>query len=362
MRFDDDDFEEEIRAHLQLAADERVADGADQRSAQLASLKDFGNVTLTQEAARRVWMPRWLELLHDQASDVRYAVRALARNPAFSLTVIGVLMLGVGLNATVFTMLKSMAITPLAGVAGSAKLASVYRETTSGRPIALSLPDYKYVCVHDRAFAGLMGSSLTTVGLGKGRGSHSLFAELVTGNYFQVLGVRAARGRLIQPSDEVAPGRNPVIVLSDGVWRRDFDADPAIVGKTIEINSYPLTVVGVADATFHGTTVVYDVEAYIPVTMAPALGFTFGSRETTASGMLSDRRASFTFPQGFLRPGTTIASASAQSDALWAAKAGERPVSDATERLKTVVFWKTPDGAPTLLLPTLTVLTAMGLL
>jgi len=83
-------------------------------------------------------------------------------------------------------------------------------------------------------------------------------------------------------------------------------------------------IVGVADATFHGTTVVYDVEVYIPVTMAPALGFNFGSRETTASGILSDRRASFTFPQGFLRPGATIASASAQSDALWAAQAGER--------------------------------------
>src|SRR3954454_1078207 len=287
MPFDEDDFQEEIRAHLKLAADDRVADGADPQTALFASLKEFGNVTLTQEAARRVWMPRWLELLHDQASDVRYAVRALARNPAFSLTVIGVLMLGVGLNATVFTMLKSMAITPLAGVAGSAKLASVYRETTAGRPIALSYPDYQYVRDHDRAFAGLMGSSLATVGLGKGRGSHSLFAELVTGNYFQVLGIRAERGRLLLPSDETAPGQTPVVVLSDGVWRRDFEADPAIVGKTIEINSYPLTVVGVADATFHGTTVVYDVEMYIPVTMAPALGFNFGSRETTASGILS---------------------------------------------------------------------------
>ena len=361
-RLDEDDLQEEIRSHLKMAADDRVADGADPRGAHLGALKDFGNVAHTREAARRIWTPWWLELLHDQARDLRYAVRALAKNPAFSLTVIGVLMLGVGLNATVFTMLKSMAIAPLAGVAGSAKLASVYRETTSGRAIALSYPDYQYVRDHVRAFAGLMGSSLTTVGLGKGRGSHSLFAELVTGNYFQVLGVRAERGRVLLPSDEVAPGQNPVIVLSDGVWRRDFDADPAIVGKTIEINSYPLTIVGVADATFHGTTVVYDVEVYIPVTMAPALGFNFGSRETTASGILSDRRASFTFPQGFLRPGATIASASAQSDALWAAQAGERPIADVSERLKTVVFWKTPDGAPMLLLPTLTMLTAMGLL
>src|SRR4051794_31767313 len=105
-RLDDEDLREEMRAHLAIAADDRVADGADRRSAELASRKDFGNLTLTAEAARRVWMPWWLDALHDQVSDVRYAIRALAKNPAFSLTVIAVLALGIGLNAAVFTMLK----------------------------------------------------------------------------------------------------------------------------------------------------------------------------------------------------------------------------------------------------------------
>ena len=111
------------------------------------------------------------------------------------------------------------------------------------------------------------------------------------------------RGRTLLPSDEIAPGRHPVVVISDGLWRRDFGADPDIVGKTIEINNYLLTVVGVADPTFHGTTVVYDVEVYIPVMMAPQLGFTFGSQQTTPSGILSDRRAAVFYPQGYLRPG-----------------------------------------------------------
>src|SRR5439155_25393404 len=99
--------------------------------------------------------------------------------------------------------------------------------------------------------------------------SREIWGELVTGNYFQILGVRAERGRLLQPSDEVVTGRHPVVVISDGMWRRDFAADPDIVGKTFDFNNYPLTVVGVADPTFHGTTVVYDVEVYIPVLMAP---------------------------------------------------------------------------------------------
>src|SRR5689334_10175054 len=91
LRLDEDDFQAEIRSHLEMAAGERIADGADPRSARLASLKDFGNVTLTTEAARRVWTPRWLEALRDQINDVRYAIRTLAANPIFSLSVIGVL-------------------------------------------------------------------------------------------------------------------------------------------------------------------------------------------------------------------------------------------------------------------------------
>ena len=150
---------------------------------------------------------------------------------------------------------------------------------------------------------------MITVNLGRGRSARQVWGELVTGNYFQILGVRAERGRTLLPSDEIAPGRHPVIVLSDGLWRRDFGADPDIVGKTVEINNYPLTVVGVADPAFHGTTVVYDVEVFIPVMMAPQLGFSFGSQQTTPSGILSDRRAALFYPQGYLRPGTTLANA-----------------------------------------------------
>ena len=84
-RLDEEDFQEEIRAHLAIAEDERMAEGADPDTAHYAALKDFGNVTLTTEAARRVWAPWWLEALRDLMNDVRYALRTLAKNPAFSL-------------------------------------------------------------------------------------------------------------------------------------------------------------------------------------------------------------------------------------------------------------------------------------
>ena len=139
-RLDDADLQEEIRAHLAIAADERVADGADRRSAHLSSLKDFGNVALTTEEVRTVWTPRWVEALRDQGRDVTYALRVLTRNPGFSLTVVAVLTLGIGLNAGVFTLLKSLAVSPLSGIEGSAGLVVVLNETSTGRQAGLHIP------------------------------------------------------------------------------------------------------------------------------------------------------------------------------------------------------------------------------
>src|SRR6478672_5720716 len=110
MAHNDDDLQEEIRAHLAMAARDRMEAGDDPKAAHQASLKEFGNVTLIRDEARRVWTPRWLDTLRDVVSDIRYAVRSLTKNPAFSLTVVGVLTLGIAANAAVFTMVKSIAL------------------------------------------------------------------------------------------------------------------------------------------------------------------------------------------------------------------------------------------------------------
>jgi predicted permease len=295
-------------------------------------------------------------------SDFRYALRALVKNPIYSLTIVAVLTLGIGLNAAVFTMLKSMALSPIAGVDRASQLAVVFGETSAGRQAGVSYPDYQQLRDRDRAFASLFGTSVTSANLGRGRDARPVWAELVTGNFFQVLGVRAQRGRTLLPSDEVSPGGHPIVVISDTLWRHDFGADPDIVGKAIELNNTMLTVVGISDPTFHGTTVVYDVQLFIPVMMAPDLGVTFRSQQTTAAGILGDRRASVFYPLGYLAPNTTLAGAAAQTDALWTALLRDRPLDDAVQRLRVVRFWQTPNGAPSIMLPTLVVLCAMGLL
>ena len=359
LDLDEDDFQAEVRAHLAIAAEEKVSDGVDHQDARYAALREFGNVTQTTEAARRVWTPRWLGGLRDLSSDVRYAIRALARNRGFSLTVIGVLTLGIGLNATVFTMLKGMVLTPLAGVESAAKLKVFYRETNTGRTIRLSYPDYRYIRDNDTAFSGLMASGFVDLNVGRGRDARQVSGELVSGNYFQVLGVRAGLGRTLLPSDEVAPGRHPVVVLSDGMWRRDFGADPGVVGKTLEVNNYPLTIVGVADPSFHGTIVSYDVEVFVPVMMAAQVGI---GNPAAPTNVLSDRRFGLVFPQGYLEPGVSEASAVAQADAIWTTLSADRPLTDPVQHLRVVPFWQSPTGGQRYTMPTMTVLVGMGLL
>ena len=359
---DDEDVQDEIRAHLAIAAREKIADGADETAARYAALKEFGNVTMTVEATRRVWTPRWVEASRDLINDVRYAIRALARHPGFSLTVTVVLTLGIGLNAAVFTFVKSLALAPLSGVSRSAQLSVVHRETTSGRALRLSYPDYLTLRDHTQAFVELFGTTVAAVGLGRDRDSRSLWSELVTGNYFQALGVGAQVGRTLLPSDETASGGHPVAVISDGLWRRDFAADPDIAGTTIEINNQPLTIVGVADPAFHGTIVSYDVEVFVPITMGPQLGFGFVSRETTPSGILADRTALVFMPQGFLRPESTRAAAALELETLWATLAAERPIADSGERLRIVPFLRSPGSGQTYMLPTVTTLGVMGVL
>ena len=361
-RPDEEDLAAELRAHLAIDAQERIAEGSDAESARYEALREFGNVTLATEAVRSVWRPRWLERLNEQVSDVRYAVRSLSRNPAFALTVIAVLTLGVGLNAAVFTMLKGVALNPLSGVAGESGLAVIFAETSAGRQVRLSYPDYRHLRDHGRAFSRVFGSSLATVNLGRGRAARQVWGELVTGDYFQVLGVRAQLGRTLLPIDEITPGGHPVIVLSDPIWRRDYASDPDILGRTIEINNYAFTVVGVTDPAFHGTVVSYDVEVFVPIMMAAQIGILGGVPPSSGSTLFADTGASLIYPHAYLQPGVSLASASAEVESMWTTMSRARGVAEPAAHLRVVPFRSSPTGGQRYMLPTLTVISLVGLL
>jgi predicted permease len=355
----DADVDEEIRSHLAMATRERIAEGVDPKTARYAALKEFGNVTLRIEEGRRVWSSRWIDVTADLWKDARHAARVLAKSPGFSLIAIAVLAVGIGMNTMVFTLFKSLALKPLAGVEGSGQLGVVLAKTSGGRLQGLSYPDYQYIREHDGAFAGLSGSVPTPLNLGLGREAERVWGELVTGNYFQLFGVRAQLGRTLLPSDEVAPGMHPAVVLSDGLWRRAFGGDPNIAGKTVHLNGYLMTVVGVADATSHGSVVGFDGEVYVPIMMAPQLGIAFRNQP---GELLHDRKTPLLIAYGRLRPGATLATASVQTAVLSEQLAKDAPAQDFSQQITVLPIWRSPWGAQTYVLPAVIAAGGMGAL
>ena len=226
----DEDLQAELRAHLSMATQDRIEQGEDARTARLAALKEFGNVTLTGEATRRTWGGTWREYLLDVTQDVRYAIRVLGRSPGYSVVVVSVLALGIGANVSVFSLFNALALHPLPAVDRSATLGVLVARTGAGRILPLSYPDFRDLSREQRSFESLAGAEMDAFSLGLGSHSERVFGEWVTGNYFSVLGVRASRGRTLLPSDDLSPGKHPVVVISDALWKRAFASDPTIVG------------------------------------------------------------------------------------------------------------------------------------
>jgi predicted permease len=349
----DRDLDAELRQHFRMAVADRIAAGEDPGSARLAAIEEFGNVLQVQEDARQVWRGGAVAVVIDLWQDVRFGVRMLVKNPGFALVVIAVLTLGIAGNAAIFSLFKGLALKPLPGVARSSQLAVLLNRTTDGRPIGVSLPDYRYLKEHDRAFVDLTASSMIFASVGLGANAERVVAELVLGNYFQALGVGVPLGRTLLPTDDVAAGQHPVAVISDSLWRRTFAADPAIVGKVIHLNAQPLTIVGVAAPEFNGTVVSMGVDVFAPIMMQPQL---------SPPSRLEARGISMMMTIGHLRPGVTIDAAAAHVGVLASQLEADVPLSNLTRRLAVVPIWRSPFGAQTYWLPAVVVLGGMGLL
>jgi macrolide transport system ATP-binding/permease protein len=352
-RRQDEDLQAEIRAHLSMATQDRVAQGEDDERARRAALKEFGNVMLTREATRQSWRGAWREGLLDVAQDVRYATRVLRRSPGYSIVVIAVLALGIGANVSVFSLFKAVGLDPLPAVERSAGLGVLVARSGAGRILPLSYPDFRDLRDEQRAFGGLAGVMMDSFSLGLGTRGERVFGELVSGNYFSVLGVQASLGRTLQPSDDLTPGGHPVVVVSDGLWRRAFASDPAIVGKTVQINAHPFTVVGVAEPGFQGSVVGVRLDVFMPLMMQPQLrGF----------DLLSSRQSPLVWGIGHLGPGISIRAASEEAERLGTRIDAQLPAREVDQRATVIPMWQSPFGAQTYMLPAIMLMGAMGTL
>ena len=349
----DRDLDAEIRHHFEMAIADRVAGGEDPESARLAALNEFGNVLQAKENARQVWRGGAATLLVDFWQDVRFALRMLIKHPAFSLVVIAVLTLGIAGNAALFSLFKGIALKPLPGVPDSATSAVLLTRSLDGRGLGISIPDYRDIAAEQRSFEGLTASMMIFASLGRGEDAQRIVAELVTGNYFEALGVGAQLGRTLLPSDDVAPGQHPVAVISDSLWQRAFAADPAILGRTIYLNGQPLTVVGVADREFNGTIVSMGMDVFAPLMMQPQL---------YPPSRLDTRGVFALTTLGHLKAGVTTAAATAEAALFASQLEAAHPLQNFDRRLEVVPIWQSPFGAQTYWLPAIGMLAGMGLL
>jgi predicted permease len=255
--------------------------------------------------------------------DVRYATRMLRKAPGASAVAIVSLAIGIGINTTVFGWIRNVLFDPLPGVADHHRIVTVETVAPSGTLIDSSYPDYQAWRDHATLLSGVIAFKERPVGVGvAGRGDDAnaerAWAMLVSGNYFDVLGVRPALGRFFEGDEQRDTfDAHPVAVLAHAMWRRRFNADPAVVGRTIALNRRPYTVIGVAPDGFHGTITGLQFDLFVPLTMQASLT---GGGQWLANG---HARALYLFAR--LTPGATIEQARDEVRALAAARARERP-------------------------------------
>jgi hypothetical protein len=246
-----------------------------------------------------------LEIMERLRKDIRFALRTFGRSPAFTAAAVLSLALGIGLNTAIFTLINTLFLNPLP-VDRASELVAVYtvdakNSSPFGNLLQVSYPNYKDFRDSNTVFTGLAAYSFplgVTVSIGPS--PEQLFCEMVTGNYFDVLGVRPARGRFFGPQDDRVPGASPVLVLAYGVWQRRFGGAADIVGRKITVNGSPFTVVGIAPEGFHGVNSLFGPDGWVPTMMyGPVL-------PAQLRGWMDERRALVFSLAGRLKPGTTI--------------------------------------------------------
>ena len=286
----DRDIADELRSHIDLRIDANIAAGMSPEQARRDALLHFGNLTITRE---RVTASDTNLSLAGLSRDVRYALRQLRRSPGFALTAITTLALGIGANVVVFGVLNAIILRPL-DIPHVDRLVQIEQQHPGY--ITQSYPDYVDFRARNTTFSDLAASRMNNVGIAfRGSAQQSWIYE-VSGNYFDMLGIQPALGRLFHQSDEHGPNSAPYVVLTDGFWRNRFNADPDIIGATVELDKHPFTVIGVTPRTFNGTELFLWPDFFIPMV---------NEEQIEGYNYLLKRQNHGIYVFGMLKPGVT---------------------------------------------------------
>jgi putative ABC transport system permease protein len=281
------------------------------------------------------------------------------------LFVVLTLGLGIGANTTVFTVVNTLLLNPLP-VPNSSELISVAASevthtTRSAVPLPISYPnlnDFQSRNEVFRSLAGYTGPRPAT--LETGEGSERIFVELVTGNYFSTLDLKAAKGRFFLPEEDSAPGAHAVAVLNYGTWERYFGGAPDVIGRTLRINRVAFTVIGVAPPKFIGVNAIFGPDLWIPASMAEQL------MPNEMRDALTERSRAMFLSVGRLKPGMSREQAQANVETVAAALAGQYPEADegrsATVRpIRDAIFNSTGSGTSNIMFGGMILLAVVGI-
>jgi predicted permease len=306
-RRSDADFADEIASHLELEADQLAREGMPPADARAGARRAFGNVAAWKE---RFHDAQRILLVDNVIRDLRYAWRGLRRSPAFAIVVALTLAIGIGANAAVISIIDTVFLRKLP-VPAPERVIGIFSgdvHNAARRPVVgwNSFPDYLDLRTRLQGVEGLAAYSMWWLPLGDSLSGTSVWSALVSGNYFSVLGIHAARGRVIMPDEEEPRGAHPVVVISDALWRSRFAGDAHIVGQHLAIGAGLFTIIGVAPPGFTGTHPEGRTDAWIPYTMyAEASGKNY---------IFDNRDGRFTAVIGRLAPGATLVQVQASLD------------------------------------------------
>ena len=258
--------------------------------------------------------------MHLSLQNVRYALRQFRRSPGFAATVVVTLALGIGATAAIFTLVDQVLLRMLP-VDKPQELARFHWKGSFAGSISsfggdtgnyFSYPMYKDLRDQNQAFSGMLAVMRTGAGISWHNQADSDDVEVVSGNAFDVLGLKPSLGRLLHQTDDTQKNANPVLVLSYEYWKTRFAADPSIAGQTVLVNGHPFTVVGVAPKGFTSAIGGYRPGVFIPISMSEVAMPWMATRDN-----FTNRRSLWLTLVARLKPGVSMAQAEASMAPLW---------------------------------------------
>ena len=259
----DRELDDEIESHLQLHIEDNLRLGMTPEEAQRQAMIKLGGGESTKEAYRDQRGLPWLETLWQ---DVRYGARQLRKNPGFTAVAVLTLALGIGANTAIFSILDKLLLRTLP-VEQPQRLVTFAGDESRDWQSQVSYPLYANLRDRNEVLSGLIAFNRISLVMDTDGSAERIAGQIVSGNFFSVLGVKAALGRTFLHEEDRTPGSDSVAIISHGLWQRRFGADPKVLGKSVRLNAHPFTVVGVTPGEFTGTVRGQKSDIYIPTMM-----------------------------------------------------------------------------------------------